>query len=716
MPGAWTPTSVVLVVLVQQSLILPCARCEEPRDVKQIIFEDITGSDYSMGGAEKSLTLMLDGDKGKETRALMSRKPVLFNKDLKIEECEKGKCQKEKVNQTVMDHLSSCTYEGKLVDDPESTVSISNCGGAMKLALLSAKANLKSTTFNQDENGQIMHNNAQFAEKEYRPPAAKDELAEKMEESLKKGDLFLGRDAVYMYEKDEEVGSDYADSHTSEQTDKPCCRLKKRTCQVITERKVECTVIKSPRRCGVECFWMKNMVAKNAKRNIKNALRRKKKKYHDKIKKKRRNNRRRRMRKKIMEELKREKDKERRPLHKALSTFAPLETTRKWQTTTPIPPLNKTTTIKQKPTTTTTTIPPLTKTTTKKQPPSTTTTTLEPSTTTEPKDEQLETFSSEEDDEDENFDTAEEDVSKEATEDEMSKSVKHQMLEELRDIVKDTENQKSEKKRRSNSHFRSQSRQKMCVGECREKEENPKKKLYDHRTIELGIATDKYLWNKMKEQVEGDDAKVKEKMLEMIHSLMTSVETFFLHKSISSQGGFKLAINGLFIWKDDSEPAVAKIHAAADQDKTLAAFADFVEERNNPYDGFTESYDIMLLLSGAHAKFGLGPGQDSGLSHVGSVCSVECPLVMSVNLEKGTHLSNAGALLAHEMGHQMGIYHDGTPGRDMVFQNCPQNKYIMTPAQVGVITEWSSCSRTQLDDEYERREKAKPNRGNCFHT
>ena len=47
----------------------------------------------------------------------------------------------------------------------------------------------------------------------------------------------------------------------------------------------------------------------------------------------------------------------------------------------------------------------------------------------------------------------------------------------------------------------------------------------------------------------GDDAKVKEKMLEMIHSLITSVETFFLHKSISSQGGFKLAINGMFIWK-----------------------------------------------------------------------------------------------------------------------------------------------------------------------
>ena len=71
----------------------------------------------------------------------------------------------------------------------------------------------------------------------------------------------------------------------------------------------------------------------------------------------------------------------------------------------------------------------------------------------------------------------------------------------------------------------------------------------------------------------------------------------------------------------------------------------------------------------------------------------ECTMVLSVTLEDMTHLSNSGALLAHEMGHSLGAYHDGEYGRDRKFQNCPQGKYIMTPAQQGVITEWSSCSR-----------------------
>ena len=46
-----------------------------------------------------------------------------------------------------------------------------------------------------------------------------------------------------------------------------------------------------------------------------------------------------------------------------------------------------------------------------------------------------------------------------------------------------------------------------------------------------------------------DDSEVKMRMVEMVHSLMISTETHFLHKSISANGGFKLAINGLSIWK-----------------------------------------------------------------------------------------------------------------------------------------------------------------------
>lgn len=38
----------------------------------------------------------------------------------------------------------------------------------------------------------------------------------------------------------------------------------------------------------------------------------------------------------------------------------------------------------------------------------------------------------------------------------------------------------------------------ICPGGCAEKENNPPEKIYSERTIELGICTDKYLWERMK--------------------------------------------------------------------------------------------------------------------------------------------------------------------------------------------------------------------------
>ena len=47
----------------------------------------------------------------------------------------------------------------------------------------------------------------------------------------------------------------------------------------------------------------------------------------------------------------------------------------------------------------------------------------------------------------------------------------------------------------------------------------------------------------------GEDSKVMEAMLSMLHSLMSSTEVYLKHKSISSQGGFAVAINGIKIFK-----------------------------------------------------------------------------------------------------------------------------------------------------------------------
>lgn len=258
---------------------------------------------------------------------------------------------------------------------------------------------------------------------------------------------------------------------------------------------------------------------------------------------------------------------------------------------------------------------------------------------------------------------------------------------------------------------------KVCLGACHFKWDNPEKNIYKERTIELGIAIDRFLWENMEEQVDGGDEEVMEAMLTMLHSIIASTEAHLLHKSISARGGFRLVINGLFVWKDDSVPEAKKIHDTSTDDELFTEFEDFVAKKNHPYDGYVESYDIMLLLSGAHKKFNIeGEGTDAGLSHVGSVCKVVCPLMLTIELENGTHLCNAGALLAHEMGHMLGAYHDGDIDRDRKVLNCPTDRYIMTPIQRTRLTEWSECSRRQIDSEYDRREREEPKHGNCFLT
>jgi len=260
-------------------------------------------------------------------------------------------------------------------------------------------------------------------------------------------------------------------------------------------------------------------------------------------------------------------------------------------------------------------------------------------------------------------------------------------------------------------------KKRVCLDECHFKWDNPEKNIYKERTIELGVAIDRFLWEHMEEQVDGGDEEVMEAMLTMLHSVIASTEVHLLHKSISARGGFRLVINGLFVWKDDSVPEAKKIHDTSTEDELFAEFEDFVAKKNHPYDGYEESYDIMVLLSGAHTKFDIeGGGADAGLSHIGSVCEVVCPLMLTIELKNGTHLCNAGALLAHEMGHMLGAYHDGDLDRDRKVLNCPTDRYIMTPVQKTLLTEWSDCSRRQIDSEYKRREREEPKHGNCFLT
>jgi len=635
-------------------------------DVTEIKLESVQGNDYLDGKpVEKALTIQITGRK-EGAKATLVKKDILFNDHLEIQECQNGDCSTTIIGQEVTDELRDCNYKGTMLNDPASVVAVSDCGGVLNLGLISEKTQLRSTTYKQTKEGPVIFDESHLQEIKPIPKDPTDLLARNITSRLIDQEAFFKNNALFEVELNKGSPDQSGD----------CCTLRKRTCvQTGNKKRLKCTIKRSRERCGEDCKKMQKLVRENAKINLDNVIRMQKNGKKD------------RRPKKI-------------PITQITTTIemtTPTTTT----TTTPTEP----TTIYAETNDIETTEP--------------TTTTTEPTTTAEPEVSSEPTF-----DDDESYYDSEKDKSVEEedpiyTEDKASKNVKHLLHDELVKILDSTKDKKMRNKTDEVQHRSTPVNmiRTLCTGgPCAQKKDNPKKKIYKERTIEVGIVTDKFLWEKMKEQSGGDDNEVKQLMLKMVHSLMVSTEVHLLHESISSMGGFHVAINGLTIWKDDSTPEVARIHATTDQDDTLSEFSKWVRVNNNPYDGFNDSYDIMILLSGGHAKYGLAEGADAGVAALNAVCGVDCAVLVTVTLVDKNHASNNGALLAHEMGHSLGAYHDGEFGRDRVLQDCPLNKYIMTPSQSGDITTWSTCSRNQIDNEYERRGRERPTSGNCFYT
>jgi len=289
---------------------------------------------------------------------------------------------------------------------------------------------------------------------------------------------------------------------------------------------------------------------------------------------------------------------------------------------------------------------------------------------------------------------------------------------ELQNILKETEN--NFKKNKEND-LRSTT---LNLISNKKKKDNPKEKIYHQRTIELGIVIDKYLWQEMQNQMpDADEETVKRQMMKMVHSAIVSTETFMMHPSISKHGGYRLLIRGLRILKGDLDDFSKKIHHEKDHEQFLRHFAKYAEETNGDYDGDSNSYDINVLLSGAKENLGIAEYNEKGMATVAKACYIDAAMYTTVGISEMNHRDNLGALIAHEMGHVLGASHDGF-GNELNSNHpnypegntCEQNKFIMTPSQRGVITEWSSCSRFSIDFEYDRREKEMPNNGNCYYT
>ncbi|XP_023329129.1 glutamic acid-rich protein [Eurytemora carolleeae] len=509
---------------------------EERENVTDILLIDLpAGSDYGFGEEDGGKEVLIK-TKNSETKGVVHKKNSLFSKDLEVEECEKGECKKSAIDSKFKKKLEDCTYTGKLVDDPDSTLSVTNCAGVMQMTYMSSKANLSSNSFRK-ENGKTYQNEGIIRrDQKISQKGVEETLAEETARKVKNGDAYLTPDGETV-ELEEMDSRDYSDDK--------CCRVKKKICKKdkVTKKTnlLSCRTSYSDTKCGVDCEKYKERIQKNSKKNIENIMKKNQT---------------------ATEETKSSAGKDE-------------TTTSKSETSKEETPEESTTEASNNEETT------------------------ESNADKDKKDKKdvikdsfyNELFGDDDEDEKKDGDDKEEDAyekeenKKKTTggsgdKDEKSKDLRDLVTDELVKINEDAETSKKRDAPKSNSMFRSKAVKLICAGGCAEKADNPTEKIYDERTIELGIFVDKYLWNDMKEQVKGGEDDVKLAMLDMIHSLVVSTETLYQHPTVSAKGGFKLAINGIVIWKDDNDPLVKAIHDAGDQLEQLDAFQEYAKNNN----------------------------------------------------------------------------------------------------------------------------------------
>jgi len=177
---------------------------------------------------------------------------------------------------------------------------------------------------------------------------------------------------------------------------------------------------------------------------------------------------------------------------------------------------------------------------------------------------------------------------------------------------------------------------------------------------------------------------------------MNGIQAIYMLPSL--RHNIKFTIVRMEMWQ--TEPSDF-YHYQGDREPLLNSFCEYQAKHNTGSDSNPGYWDLALYVSGlnfyAVDSRGKSSGVTMGLARVGGMCHKEHACVvgeLGVTTSTGKPYPSAGFtsvyVMAHEIGHNLGMSHDHSSG-------CEMNGYIMSASR-GTKGEsaWSSCSVNSL--------------------
>ncbi|KAG7154575.1 A disintegrin and metalloproteinase with thrombospondin motifs adt-2-like [Homarus americanus] len=196
------------------------------------------------------------------------------------------------------------------------------------------------------------------------------------------------------------------------------------------------------------------------------------------------------------------------------------------------------------------------------------------------------------------------------------------------------------------------------------------------KTLELAVFVDEILYKNFPLRVDNSD---KYKLVNYILTLINAVQGIYHQEELQ---GFILDIS--IVRLDIHTSNKGPNNGGGDIGAYLTSFCEWQKVQNPAMDSDPQHWDHAIMLSGLDLHSSGNPSV-IGLAWVGGMCrpSVSC------TMNEGRSFS-AVYVVAHEMGHNLGMNHDGHGEA----QRCSSSKYVMSPSVGPGKTKRSTC----LDD------------------